>query len=285
MLRSHGVRVLRRRDTRELAELCDRDPVANVFVAGRLEQAGSADARAMAGETWGYFEHGRLVSACWAGANLVPVEVVPAAVVPLAGHARDAGRGCSSIVGPAAAVLALWREVRSAWGPAREVRPDQPLMVLDRDPAVTPDPLVRRVRPDEVDVLFPASVAMFTEEVGYSPVAEDGGARYRARVRYLVEAGYSFARIERGPSGPRVVFKAEIGAVSARATQIQGVWVDPARRGRGLSEPGVAAVAAAARADVAPVVSLYVNGFNDRAIAAYDAVGFRRAGTFATVLF
>lgn len=285
MLRSHGVRVLRAQDTEALAALCDRDPVANVFVAGRLEQAGSADARAMAGETWGYFEHDRLVSACWAGANLVPIEVTGAAVAPLVGHARRAGRSCSSIVGPADAVLALWRGIEPVWGPAREVRPDQPLLVLTGPPAIAPDPLVRRVRAAELDVLFPACVAMFTEEVGYSPVAEDGGGRYRARVRYLIEAGYSFARIEDTSTGPRVVFKAEIGAASKRATQVQGVWVDPAHRGEGISAPAVAAVVEISRREIAPVTSLYVNDFNHRALASYRRIGFRQVGTFATVLF
>jgi predicted GNAT family acetyltransferase len=31
-------------------------------------------------------------------------------------------------------------------------------------------------------------------------------------------------------------------------------------------------------------VSLYVNSYNKVAIAAYEAVGFRRVGTFATVM-
>ena len=33
-----------------------------------------------------------------------------------------------------------------------------------------------------------------------------------------------------------------------------------------------------------PVVSLYVNDFNTRALATYRRVGFERVGTFATVL-
>ena len=37
--------------------------------------------------------------------------------------------------------------------------------------------------------------------------------------------------------------------------------------------------------EVAPSVSLYVNGYNVRAVRTYERVGFRRVGTFATVLF
>ena len=47
----------------------------------------------------------------------------------------------------------------------------------------------------------------------------------------------------------------------------------------------LAAVVEATRRQVAPVVSLYVNHYNKRALAAYRAVGFRQEGTFATVLF
>jgi uncharacterized protein len=37
--------------------------------------------------------------------------------------------------------------------------------------------------------------------------------------------------------------------------------------------------------EIAPVTSLYVNGFNTRARSTYERVGFRQVGTFATVLF
>jgi uncharacterized protein len=96
-----------------------------------------------------------------------------------------------------------------------------------------------------------------------------------------VLAGRAFARIETG----RVLFKAELGAVSGRAAQIQGVWVDPAHRGRGLGTFGTAAVVTEALRSVAPTVSLYVNDFNLPARRAYERVGLRNVGTFASVLF
>ncbi len=98
------------------------------------------------------------------------------------------------------------------WGPAREVRASQPLLATSTEPLVAGDPAVRRVSLAELDILMPACVAMFTEEVGTSPLGNDNGAAYRARVRDLVLAGRAFARIEDG----RVLFKAELGAVSAR---------------------------------------------------------------------
>ena len=281
MLRtSSPVRLLERRDLDEVLDLLDRDPVADVFVASRVRGAGLAESR-LGAQVWGYGERGRLEALCYSGANLVPVQAGPEAVRAFAERARRQGRRCSSLVGESGAVQHLWSLLTPSWGRARAVRDAQPLMALDGPPTAEPDPGVRRVRRDEVDTLLPACIAMFTEEIGVSPLAGDGGALYRARVTELVTQGRAYARIEDG----RVLFKAEVGAATSSVCQVQGVWVDPALRGRGLSVGGTAAVATLARAEVAPVVSLYVNDFNVAARRAYERVGFRQVGTFTSVLF
>ena len=280
MLRTSAVRVLDDRDIAPVLEVLSSDPVTNVLVQSRVEAVGLQPWR-LGAEMWGHQVEGRLAGLCFAGANLVPVSGDDVALRAFADRARRQGRRCSSIVGPARYVRPLWELLEPAWGPARDVRPAQPLLLTDAGPTQPADPLVRRVRPDEIDLLLPASIAMFTEEVGISPVAGDGGALYRARVSELVHLGRSFARIE----GNRIVFKAEVGAATAAACQIQGVWVDPDLRGRGLSIGGMAAVVEECRAAIAPVVSLYVNDFNMPARRAYERVGFREVDTFMSVLF
>ena len=282
MLRS-SVRTLDRGDLQVALGVCARNIAANTFVAARLHSGGIQSRSS--GELWGYYDGGELRSLCWAGANLVPVEATPDAVEAFAVRARRQGRHCSSIVGPADVVLHLWTRLEHYWGPAREVRDVQPLMATDAAPLVTPDRTVRRGRLDELPIIVPACVAMFTEEVGYSPVAADGGALYQAQVRGLVLAGRSYVRVDDGPRGPRVTFKAELGSVTPEAVQVQGVWVDPTRRGEGLAAPGMAAVVECVRTGTASLITLYVNGFNHRAIRVYEKVGFRQVGTFATVLF
>jgi predicted GNAT family acetyltransferase len=277
---SGGLRVLGADDLDAVWRLLERDPVTDVFVASRVEAAGLERATAGA-EVWGFEERGELMSLCWAGANVVPVQATEAAVRAFAERARRTGRRCSSIVGASASVDPLWELLRPHWGPARDVRAGQPLMSIDADPLVPADPAVRPVRMDELDVIIPACVAMFTEEIGVSPLAGDGGALYRARVAELVQTGRAFARIEDGT----VLFKAEIGAVSRSVCQVQGVWVHPSLRGRGLSAPGTAAVVALARQRIARVVSLYVNDYNVPARRAYERVGFRQVDTFTSVLF
>jgi uncharacterized protein len=278
--RSSSLRLLNDRDLDQVLEICDRDAVANVFVSSRVRAAG-VDPGRLGAQLWGYLDAGRVTSLCYSGANLVPVAATSAAVAAFAERARLQGRRCSSIVGPADAVGELWSLLAPYWGRPREIRSAQPVMAISSDPLVPPDPRVRLVRPDELNTLLPASVAMFTEEVGVSPVGPDGGAAYRARVAELIRSGRSYARIEDG----LVVFKAEIGAVTPLACQVQGVWVPPELRGRGHASSGMAAVVQHALRSVAPVVSLYVNDFNMPARAAYRRVGFSEVGTFMSVLF
>lgn len=280
MLRTSQTRLLDARDTGAIRALLAVDPVADVFVASRVETAG-VDAWRLGAELWGYSEHGRLASLCYSGANLVPVQAGRAAVRAYAERARRQGRRCSTIVGPADAVQQLWDLLEPSWGRARKVRRCQPLLAMSGPPAVAPDPYVRVVRRDEVDRLLPACVAMFAEEVGVSPLAAGGGPAYRARVQELVGQGRAYARIE----GGRVLFKAEVAAATSSVCQLQGVWVDPAMRGRGLGTAGTAAVVELARTQVAGTVSLYVNDFNTSARRSYARVGFREVGTLASVLF
>ena len=282
MLRAPVARALDERDEPAVLRLLARDPVAACVVAGRIEAVGTSP-RALGAPLWGLGD-GDLDAVCLAGANLIPFArpgAERAAAVAFADRARRAGRRCSTVVGPASAVNPLWELLAPSWGPAREVRARQPLLAIEGPPAVPADPRVRPVRLSELDVLLPAAVSMFTEEVGVSPLRIDGGAGYRARVAELVRAGQALAWIEDG----RVVFKADVGAVSRDACQLQGVWVAPQWRGRGIGQRGTAAAVEYARTAIAPVVSLYVNDFNGAARAAYDRVGFTQVGTYASVLF
>jgi predicted GNAT family acetyltransferase len=251
------------------------------MVSARVEAAG-LDPMRLGGELWASDGHaGRLGGLCFSGPNLIPLRGSAGDRRWFADRALRRNRVCSSLVGPAEQVMGLWEELSDEWGPHREVRDDQPLMAMDTLPAVPADPLVRLVRPEELEAYLPAAVAMFIEEVGVDPRAGDGGAGYRARVGELVAGGRAFARFEDG----QVVFKAEIGALSARVGQIQGVWVHPDRRGEGLGAAGTAALVNRLVRGMGRTASLYVNAFNAPAYRAYCRLGFRQIGQFATVLF
>lgn len=278
----HGrgsVRVLGRDDLAATVALLSSNPVENVFVASRVRSSG-LDQAGLGCPLWGYEREGALRALFHAGSNLVPVCADSEAIDA---WARVAGRhrACASIIGPSATALALWRRLGELWGrdwtDVRNVRPRQPVMSIDHDPVMGFDPEVHRIGLEHWDPYYEAAVKMYTEEVGVSPL-QGNPAGYRFYVRQLITSGRAFGIVRRG----RVVFKADLGSVSGSVCQVQGVWLDPSLRGRGLAAPAMAGAVRLART-VAPTVSLYVNDFNLPARATYARVGFRDVGEFATI--
>lgn len=269
-------RQLAERDLGQVLRVLDEDPVAACMVAARLQEYG-LDNRYGQGELWSH--GGPAESLCFSGVNLIPLRGDRAAIRAFADRALRWPRMCSSVVGRRELALPLWEMLAEHWGPERELRGAQPLLALSGAAHTVADPEVRLVRPDELDRYLAAAIAMFIEEVGVDPRAGDGGRGYRRRVAGLIAAGRAWARFVDG----EVAYKAEVGAMSRRTGQIQGVWVHPDHRGHGLGTAGTAAVANAVVA-TGRTASLYVNDYNEIARRAYHSVGFRQVATFATVL-
>lgn len=279
-LRGRGrVRVLGREDIPAAIRVLSARPVENVFVAARVRAAG-LDPASLGCPVWGYERDGALVSLCHAGSNLVPVNADDDALDAWTEYAGQ-HRVCASIIGPSEVAMSLWhrlgRRWGSSWADVRDVRPHQPVMTIAADPDVAPDPRVRAVTLEHWDAYTEAAVKMYTEEIGVSPVS-GSSAGYRFYVRQLITSGRAFGLFD----GDRVLFKADLGSVSGSVCQVQGVWLDPELRGRGLAAPAMAAVVQLARS-VVPTVSLYVNDYNRPARATYSRVGFRQVGEFATI--
>jgi predicted GNAT family acetyltransferase len=271
----------------QIRAVLDRDPIVNCFLYSRLEplftksiRPGQSMKGFVGGDVWLHEDDGEIAALCYVGANLVPSPAGAQAIEAFAKRARRAGRYSSSIVGPKESVLGMWEQVAEAWGPARAVREYQPVLSIDHLPRISADNCVRRVELVEIPQLLPASVAMFAEELGISPIGVDGGALYRAKVAEQIASGSVFALFENG----EVIFKCELGAISPSACQIQGVWTKPDHRGAGIGTAGLARVVEIALA-IAPTVCLYVNDFNTAARRSYEKIGFREVGAFASVLF
>ncbi len=277
-----GVRTLGAEDLPRALELLAQAPVDNLYVSARI-RTGGLDRVTLGCPVWGYEENGRLLAMLHAGSNMVPINAdgrACSAFAAFAGYQRFA----SSIIGPAEAALGLYSELVRRWGgpwaDSREVRARQPVMLIDDEPPVPADPRVQRVTLRQWDAYADAAVAMYTEEVGQSPAIHGSDASYRVYIRSLIQQGRSYAIFDKGT----VLFKADIGSATAQMCQIQGVWVDPAHRGRGIAVPAMAEVIRQARQRW-PIVTLYVNDFNAPALATYYRVGMRHVGDFATILY
>jgi predicted GNAT family acetyltransferase len=278
-----------RADLRELGDadrgviraMVDADPVGQCVFAARMARARTLTAFDIGGHLWGLDGPGGVEAACFAGGNLMPLGGAADAFHVIGEQLGRRPRTWSSVVGHAADVSALWSGVGDGWGRPRSLRMDQPLLLATEVGPVQPDPLVVRVGPRDLMRYLPAALAMFSEELEIEPPPSGVNSPYRSRLARLIAGGLALARFD---DDGRVLFKAEIAAVSAECCQVQGVWVDPNHRNEGLGAAGMAAVIAYGLA-LAPRVSLYVNDFNVAARRMYDRVGMTQVGTFATILF
>lgn len=260
--------------------LLDADPIVNAVVAARVRAAGTLRARTLGGTLLGLRDGHALRGACFHGGNLIPIGGDPGAWQTLAAAVAQRARLCTSLVGRADAVAAMWQVLAPRWGPARALRPRQPLLVLDRPVALPGDDTVRRVGPADRDRYLAAAAAMFAEELGVSPNVSPGPAAFGARVDELIRSGRAFAGVDfRG----QVVFKADLGAVTRHTCQVQGVWVRPDLRGRGIGTAALATVLRRAL-QLAPTVSLYVNDYNLPARRVYAKLGMHEHAVLSTVL-
>lgn len=275
------VRDLDRADLAGAIRVLSKNPIENVFVSSRIRTAG-LERSTLGCAIWGFERDGVLRALCHAGSNLVPVNADDEAIGAWVEYA-GAERMCSSIIGPSHIALDLWRRLGERWGTAwtqvRDVRPHQPVMAISASPAVAGHPDVRRITLQHWDAYYEAAVKMYTEEIGVSPLAGNP-AGYRFYIRQLITSGRAFGWVEDG----QVLFKADLGSLSSTVSQVQGVWLDPSLRGRGLAAPAMATVVELARS-MAPTVSLYVNDYNLPARATYTRVGFEQVAEFATVHF
>lgn len=278
------VRTLDDTDRGAAIELLSADPVGNVFLLSRIAQYGLAHHR-LGCYVFGAWHGAELVGLLHAGANLVPVCSDPQVLPRLAAHLGP-WRNATSIMGRADLVVGLHAELVRRWGrpwaQVRELRAHQPLMVMGPEAVVAPDPRVQTVTRRDFESYFRAAVAMYTEEVGVSPLDPSNG--YRRHMGQLVDLRNCFAIVDETP-GQRVVrFKSDIGVAWGHICQIQGVWMDPAWRHSGAAAAAMSGAVELCRRRY-PTVSLYVNDFNTPAVKLYQKVGFRQVGEMATVLY
>jgi uncharacterized protein len=281
--RARTVDTIRSADRDDLERLVAADPLVNAVVAARLAASDSLDPARVGGVLLGSYDDGRLTAAAFNGGNLLPIGGTSDDWTALAEHVARIRRICTSIVGPIDAVSAMWAVLEPRWRPARAIREQQPLLALTRtDPiGAKPHPHLRVMHPDELERYLPAAAAMFEEELGISPFNGRSGHSYRRRVEWLLSSGRAFGIVDRDG---RMAFKADLGAITSETCQVQGVWVRPDLRGRGLGGAALAAVLQHALKR-APTVSLYVNDFNLPARRMYARLGMRQVATLQTILF
>ena len=274
------VRALTGADRDEALEFLAQSPVENLFLAAKVAAYG-IDRRRL-GNVFAFDRGGEIVSLMLDGGTVFVAGFDPGALPAFVGQLGPVRR-CTSILGPAISVLGLHLGLTerwpASWSGVSNIRRRQPLMLLERPPLIAPDPRVRRLTADDYPSYLDASVHMYTDEIGSSPFKY--GTGYERFVMQRLVDGDAFGVVdEQG----KVIFKADLGPRLGDQAQLQGVWVDPALRGQGISVPALSGMLRLAMQRY-PRISLYVNDFNAPAVKAYERLGFAEVGALATVHF
>lgn len=219
-------------------------------------------------------------SLLFVGTSILPLRGGPDDLRAFGRATSALGIGTMSVHGRREHVSKLWETLGSLWGVPREYRGQQILMALRRPVehcSVSTE--VRLATLDEFELVLPAAAAMYREELGSDPFAVGAGVPFRRRVARSLALGRTWVAIRHG----EVSYKADVTAISPRAAQIQGVWVQPDTRGFGLGTSGTATVCAALQSrGLTP--SLVVNESNVAAVRSYRNVGLDAVAEYATVL-
>lgn len=263
-------------EVEDLLQFFARDPAANLFHLGVLEEHG------VAGEGRGSYRY-------WIARNRLGIRAC--AFVSDSGMASAAGEMAAAaalgralarrmrmrlVVGEREASDALW----AVCGTSRpRIYREHRLFVCDGldDDGDTAGEL-RLAAERETNDLVRLAAAMRLEELGRSvgtAELEEFAARVAARI--------SDDRIYVLPHGRRLVFKADVGSRCRYGAQIEGVYVVPDQRRQGLAGRCVREMARRLL-EHWPCITLHVHERNQPAIRAYLRAGFKPATAFRLIL-
>lgn len=184
------------------------------------------------------------------------------------------------VIGPAAGVAAIVAAFAED-GLTPRLQRRQVYMQLDRVDLPPMERLLelRPARAEDSALLHETGAALRLEELEEDPRLADPEG-YARRVEEECRDGYTWLWVDE--QGLR--FRASISAATLDAAQVSGVYTPPARRGRRYAT-GALAELCLRLFERSRVVCLFVNDFNQPALALYRRLGFRVIASWASAFY
>lgn len=222
------IRELHEEDRVPVMSLLLQDPVQSVILRGLILDYGLCGAE-LRGSFYGYFTDHQLVAVALIGHQIITFGEDEA--LPYFAHqaVEMKARGYL-MLGPQARVEALWDALAQYGRETRRVSA-QRLYVCQQPAARLERMQLLRANVAELEVILDAQAEMVMEASGIDPRLTDP-AGFRHRVAERIERKRVWIKIEDG----KVVFKAELFSDTPDTVYLEGVWVHPEYRQRGLGK-------------------------------------------------
>jgi hypothetical protein len=263
---------------REVLNFLSARPVHTVYMAGFIRDNGLESPRNR-GAFYGCRDRaGRLEGVALVG-HVTQVEARTGGA--LRALAR-AAQGCSSahvIMGEQERIRAFWGHYAAAGQPPR-LACRELLFVLARpaDADASAAGLLRPAAAADLPLVMPAQAGMAVEECGVNPLEVDPEG-FRERCARRIERGRVWVSVG---AGGRLDFKADVMAETPEAAYLEGVYVRPGARGRGLGRRCLTQLGRELLAR-SRALCLLVNESNLEAQSFYRKTGFSLRGLYETI--
>jgi predicted GNAT family acetyltransferase len=136
---------------------------------------------------------------------------------------------------------------------------------------------LRLATADDLELVMPVQAELAYEESGVNPLERDPEG-FRRRCARRIEMGRVWVWVEDG----RLIFKAEIISETPEVIYLEGIWVNPAERGKGY---GLRCMSQMGRELLGRVdsLSMLVNERNSKALSLYRRAGYKQRGCYDTI--
>ena len=130
---------------------------------------------------------------------------------------------------------------------------------------------------DDLELLIPVHAEMAFEESGVDPRHQDY-VGFCDRYARRIQQGRTWILTD----GQQLIFKAEVASTTPQTTYLEGIWVNPAKRGEGYGQSCMSQLARMLMWR-AKSVCLFVNDDNDEAQRFYRQAGYHLRTVYDTI--